>query len=192
MLQGMGFMRQQVKNQLVFSPYVHQWSFSAFDTYHYLNIGADQVHTFMETVLHNGSGLFQQDDAPCHTAKMFRTGLRNTKKVMTWLQYNIKTTCVVPNSFTKTGCPFVTPCITLHQLVVDTSQHGHSLTGLHLYGPINSKLQCSVYTDIFLSWPAWTFSAICDAIALLWDQSRLASLLYPSASLSLVCPFFWY
>ncbi|KAJ8276573.1 hypothetical protein COCON_G00083250, partial [Conger conger] len=34
----------------------------------YLNIVADQVHPFMATVFPDGSGLFQQDNAPCHTA----------------------------------------------------------------------------------------------------------------------------
>lgn len=33
----------------------------------YLNIIADQVHPFMETVFPDGSGLFQQDNAPCRT-----------------------------------------------------------------------------------------------------------------------------
>jgi len=36
----------------------------------YLTIVADQVHPFMETAFPNGSGLFQQDNAACHTAKM--------------------------------------------------------------------------------------------------------------------------
>ncbi|MCJ8732198.1 hypothetical protein PDJAM_G00208470 [Pangasius djambal] len=36
----------------------------------YLNIVADQVHPFMATVFPNGSGLFQQDNATCHTAKL--------------------------------------------------------------------------------------------------------------------------
>ena len=35
----------------------------------YLNIVTDQVHPFMVTVFPDGSGLFQQDNAPCHTAK---------------------------------------------------------------------------------------------------------------------------
>lgn len=30
----------------------------------YLNIAADQVHPFMTTVLHKGTGPFQQDNAP--------------------------------------------------------------------------------------------------------------------------------
>ena len=33
-----------------------------------LNIIADQVHPFMAMVFPDGSGLFQQDNAPCHTA----------------------------------------------------------------------------------------------------------------------------
>ena len=36
----------------------------------YLNIVADQVHPFMATVFPDGSGLFQQDNAPCHTTKI--------------------------------------------------------------------------------------------------------------------------
>jgi len=34
----------------------------------YLNIVEDQVHLFMTVVFPSGSGLFQQDNAPCHTA----------------------------------------------------------------------------------------------------------------------------
>ncbi|MCI4377385.1 hypothetical protein PGIGA_G00202980 [Pangasianodon gigas] len=53
----------------------------------YLNIVADQVHPFMATVFPNGSGLLQQDNVPCHTAKLFRNSLRNMTefKVLTWL-----------------------------------------------------------------------------------------------------------
>ena len=36
----------------------------------YLNIVADQEQHFMATVFPDGSGLFQQDNAPCHTAKI--------------------------------------------------------------------------------------------------------------------------
>ncbi|MCI4395292.1 hypothetical protein PGIGA_G00178730 [Pangasianodon gigas] len=36
----------------------------------YLNIVADQVYPFMVTEFPNGSGLFHQDNAPCHTAKI--------------------------------------------------------------------------------------------------------------------------
>ena len=38
----------------------------------YLNIVADQVHPFMAMVFPDGSGLFQQDNAPCHTAHIAR------------------------------------------------------------------------------------------------------------------------
>ena len=38
----------------------------------YLNIVADQVHPFMARVFPDGSGLFQQDNAPCHTAHIVR------------------------------------------------------------------------------------------------------------------------
>jgi len=34
----------------------------------YLNIVADQVHSFMTMVFPGGSGLFQQHNAPSHTA----------------------------------------------------------------------------------------------------------------------------
>lgn len=37
------------------------------DTYH--NIIADLVHPFMPTAFHNGSGLSQRDNVPCHTAQ---------------------------------------------------------------------------------------------------------------------------
>ena len=36
----------------------------------YLSIVADHVHPFMETVFPDGCGLFQQDNKPCHKAKM--------------------------------------------------------------------------------------------------------------------------
>ncbi|KAK3529548.1 hypothetical protein QTP70_031966 [Hemibagrus guttatus] len=36
----------------------------------YLSNVADHVHPFMETVFPDGCGLFQQDSAPCHKAKM--------------------------------------------------------------------------------------------------------------------------
>ena len=36
----------------------------------YLNIVADQVHPFMATVFPDGTGLFQQDNVPCHTVKI--------------------------------------------------------------------------------------------------------------------------
>ena len=35
-----------------------------------LNIVGAQVHPFMATVFPDGSGLFQQDNAPCHSAKI--------------------------------------------------------------------------------------------------------------------------
>ena len=36
----------------------------------YQSIVADHVHPFMETVFPGGCGLFQQDNASCHKAKM--------------------------------------------------------------------------------------------------------------------------
>lgn len=36
----------------------------------YLNIAADKVHTFMAIVLADGTGLFQQENVPCHDAKI--------------------------------------------------------------------------------------------------------------------------
>uniref|UniRef100_A0AAY5KPB9 Tc1-like transposase DDE domain-containing protein n=1 Tax=Esox lucius TaxID=8010 RepID=A0AAY5KPB9_ESOLU len=38
----------------------------------YLNIVADQLHPFMAMVFPDGSGLFQQDNSPCHTAHIVR------------------------------------------------------------------------------------------------------------------------
>ena len=51
----------------------------------YLNIVADQVHPFMAMVFPDGSGLFQQDNAPI-LQKLFRNGLRSMTefKVLTW------------------------------------------------------------------------------------------------------------
>ncbi|MCI4388573.1 hypothetical protein PGIGA_G00087550 [Pangasianodon gigas] len=53
----------------------------------YLNIAADQVHPFMATVFPNGSGLFQQDNAPCHSAKIVQAWFEEHDKefrVLTW------------------------------------------------------------------------------------------------------------
>ncbi|KAK3562823.1 hypothetical protein QTP86_010397 [Hemibagrus guttatus] len=38
----------------------------------YLSIVADHVHPFMETLFPDVCGLFQQDNAPCHKAKMLQ------------------------------------------------------------------------------------------------------------------------
>ncbi|MCJ8743381.1 hypothetical protein PDJAM_G00093370 [Pangasius djambal] len=53
----------------------------------YLNTVADQVHLFMATVFPNGSGLFQQDNAPCLTAKIVQEWFEEHDKefkVLTW------------------------------------------------------------------------------------------------------------
>uniref|UniRef100_A0A8P4G4M8 Transposable element Tcb1 transposase n=1 Tax=Dicentrarchus labrax TaxID=13489 RepID=A0A8P4G4M8_DICLA len=53
----------------------------------YLDIVADHVHPFMETVFSDGSGLFQQDNAPCHKAEMVQEWFEehnNDFRVLTW------------------------------------------------------------------------------------------------------------
>uniref|UniRef100_A0A8P4K6M0 Transposable element Tc1 transposase n=1 Tax=Dicentrarchus labrax TaxID=13489 RepID=A0A8P4K6M0_DICLA len=53
----------------------------------YLSTVADHVHSFMETVFPDGSGLFQQDNVPCHKAKMVQEWFvehNNEFKVLTW------------------------------------------------------------------------------------------------------------
>ncbi|MCI4388645.1 hypothetical protein PGIGA_G00088540 [Pangasianodon gigas] len=53
----------------------------------YLNIVADQVHPFMAMLFPNGSDLFQQDNAPCHTVKIVQEWFKEHDKkfkVMTW------------------------------------------------------------------------------------------------------------
>ncbi|KAG5841041.1 hypothetical protein ANANG_G00195380 [Anguilla anguilla] len=47
---------------------------------------ADQVHPFMATVFPGGSGLFQQGNAPCHTAKI----------VQEWFEEHDKEFMVLP------------------------------------------------------------------------------------------------
>ncbi|MCJ8740377.1 hypothetical protein PDJAM_G00058260 [Pangasius djambal] len=50
----------------------------------YLNTVADQVHSFMATLSSNGSGLFQQDSAPCHTAKIIQEWFEEHDKEHLW------------------------------------------------------------------------------------------------------------
>ena len=55
----------------------------------YLNIVADQVHSFIETLFINCSGFFQQDNTPCHTAKWSRSDVRNkTTSSRCWLCFH--------------------------------------------------------------------------------------------------------
>ena len=44
----------------------------------YLRIVPDHVHPFIETVFPDCCGLFQQDNVPCHKAKMVQGGLKST------------------------------------------------------------------------------------------------------------------
>lgn len=53
----------------------------------YVDILADQVHPFMEAVFPDGSGLFQQDNAPCHTAKMVQEWLQEHDDMFTVLAW---------------------------------------------------------------------------------------------------------
>ena len=46
-----------------------------------LNIVADQVHPFTATVFLNGSGLFQQDNTPCHTTQIVQKWFQKVKGV---------------------------------------------------------------------------------------------------------------
>ena len=53
----------------------------------FLSIVAGPVHGFMETVFPGGCGLYQQDNVPCHKAKMAQEWLRkhnNEFEVLTW------------------------------------------------------------------------------------------------------------
>lgn len=47
-----------------------------------LHIVADQEHPVMEMVFSNGSGLFQQDNAPCQTAKIIRKRFEEHNRFM--------------------------------------------------------------------------------------------------------------
>ena len=53
----------------------------------YLNIVADQVHPFMAMVFPDGSGLFQQDNVPCHTAHIVRDWFEEHDEVFTVLPW---------------------------------------------------------------------------------------------------------
>lgn len=57
-----------------------------------------------------------------------------------------------------------------------------TLSGLQLRSPILNKLWCFVCSDSFLLEPAWTLSAVCATVALLWDWTRWASLRSPRLS----------
>ncbi|KAK3535233.1 hypothetical protein QTP70_005025 [Hemibagrus guttatus] len=53
----------------------------------YLSIVAEHLNPFMETVFPDGCGLFQQDNAPCHKAKMVQEWFdehNNQFEVLTW------------------------------------------------------------------------------------------------------------
>ncbi|KAK3554948.1 hypothetical protein QTP86_001871 [Hemibagrus guttatus] len=53
----------------------------------YLNIVEDHVYPFLETVFPDACGLFQQDNAPCHKAKMVQEWFDehdNEFEVLTW------------------------------------------------------------------------------------------------------------
>ncbi len=43
----------------------------------HLRTVADSIHPLMAMVLPDDRGLFQQDNAPCHTATIVQDGLRN-------------------------------------------------------------------------------------------------------------------
>ncbi|KAF7659717.1 hypothetical protein LDENG_00294150 [Lucifuga dentata] len=54
----------------------------------YLNIAAEQAHPFMAVVFPDGSGLFQQDNTPCHTAEIVQEWFEEHDtefKMLTWL-----------------------------------------------------------------------------------------------------------
>ncbi len=59
--------------------------------WHIPHVVADQIHPFMATVFPDVSGLFQQDNVPCHTANIVEdSGLRNmTKSSRCWLGLQI-------------------------------------------------------------------------------------------------------
>ena len=56
----------------------------------YLGNVADHVHSFMEMVFPNGSGIFQQDKASYHKVHIFQEWFEeqiNQFQVLTWLPY---------------------------------------------------------------------------------------------------------
>ena len=53
-----------------------------------LSIVADQVHPFMAMVIPDGRGLFQQDNAPCHTALIVREWFEEHDEVSTVLPWH--------------------------------------------------------------------------------------------------------
>lgn len=85
---------------------LESWHFCGFyvDTYHLRKPGY-KVHLFMAKAFPNGSGIFQQNNAPCHAAK----NLRNMTKSSRWLglqisQISIQSCICKQTNLTHGGC----------------------------------------------------------------------------------------
>ncbi len=70
-------------NVLLKNPAIHVDINLTCDTY--INIVADQVNPFMTTVFPGGSGVFRQDNAPCHTVQKGFEEHYEEIKVFPWL-----------------------------------------------------------------------------------------------------------
>ncbi|KAK3515693.1 hypothetical protein QTP70_028532 [Hemibagrus guttatus] len=139
----------------------------------YLSTAADHVHPFMETVFPDGCGLFQQDNAPCHKAKMVQEWFdehNNEFEVLTW-----------PPNFPRSqsnrasvGCAGQTrpihggPTSQLRELkgsaanilVPDTTAHLQGSSGVHAstgQGCFGSKRGTNTILGIMLCLPSLTF-----------------------------------
>ncbi|KAK3539724.1 hypothetical protein QTP70_012747 [Hemibagrus guttatus] len=105
----------------------------------YLSIVTDHVHLFMEAVFPDGCGLFQQDNAPCHKAKMLQEWFdehNNQFEVLTWAPNSpdlnpIQHLWDVPDKQVRSMEAPHNNLQDLKDLVPDTTAHLQGSSGVH-------------------------------------------------------------